>query len=130
MKYAFFSAETQVRQPPPKRRAFREASLYFDEDFKKLRKDRMERQLRREEQEGDLRLQIMQAQLEELRERKLLHEQMRHYYEKAEANLSLSQNPTPPPTSFHEQVFHFEMQNWFLIVAKQIFKGTFSASLP
>ena len=53
IKYAYFSAETQVRHPPLKRRAFREAnSLYFDEDFKKLRKDRMEHQLRREEQEG------------------------------------------------------------------------------
>ena len=108
---AFFSTETQVRPPPPKRRALREAnSLYFDEDFKKLRKDRMESQLRREEQEGDLRLQIMRAQVEELRERKLLHEQMRRYYEKAEANLSLGQNVSMPPafpTLFEERDIHF-----------------------
>lgn len=71
----------------------------------------MERQLRREEEEGDLRLQIMQAQVEELQERKLLHEQMRHYYEKAEASLSSGQSPTPPLTLFEDQVVHFTVQN-------------------
>lgn len=79
-------------QPPPPKRKRDAKSLYFDEDFKKLRKERMEAQLRREEQEADLRLRIMEAQAEELEERALLHRQMRHYYEKAEANLDSPQN--------------------------------------
>ena len=85
--------------PLPRRRALQDGkSLYFDEDFKRLRKDKMERQLRQEEQEGELRLQMLQAQVEELNERKLLHRQMRHYYEKAEAKLDLDPKAIPLPS--------------------------------
>ena len=52
----------------------------------------MESQLRREEQESNLRLRIMATQAEELEERTLLHRQMRSYFIKAEANLDSGQN--------------------------------------
>jgi hypothetical protein len=93
---ALFSGEQRAHPLPPKRR--REAnSLYFDEDFKRLRKDRMESQLRRDDKEANLRIRIMTAQAEELEERVLLQRQMRRYLEKAEANLDSGQNTVVLP---------------------------------
>ena len=89
--FALISVDRRTQPPAPKRR-HEATSLYFDEDFKKLRKERMEAQNRREEQEGNLRLRIMTAQAEELEERALLHRQMRRYFEKAEAHLDSGQN--------------------------------------
>ena len=84
-------------------------SLYFDEDYKRLRKERMERERLREEQEGELRKKILKAQADELQERILLHRQLCLFYKKAGEQLDKFQGGNiilPPFPVFHDLPTH------------------------
>ena len=60
----------------------------------------MERDIQRDDEERELRLQILRAQAEELEERARLHRKMRQFYDTAEKKLATVPNVTAVP-AFH-----------------------------